>query len=446
MNQPFNQARYGLLRVGVVALAVALTLGLLNGAALAGPPGPGQDAPLVQQFEDVPDSNPFSTFINALYVDGIISGYGCGGAGEPCNPPANLPYYRPGATVTRAQMAKFVENGRRNIDVAVGDRLVLDTAAGNALDATTSNTTGEAVEGNCLGIGACWGVEGNTGSGGTGGDFNGGLYGVRGVNSGANGYGVYGPTSSTGSYAGYFDSANYRGVYVQGNTSWYSLFVDAQGSTVGAYVDGNMQVTGTCCGPQGYIVQNVDGTALEAGDVVTIVGASAAVFGDTPVITVKKATGATGTGLAGIISGGMYVPDAATKAAYTAQEQGRQAAFDARQAAEEDADANDTKMDARDFAVPDALITDAQGTVHPNSSTRIDAGGYAQIITNGPYKAVKVDASYGAINAGDLLVASPRAGFAMKAGKDAADGTVLGKALGTLADGTGTIAVLVTLK
>src|SRR6266540_3599573 len=31
-------------------------------------------APLVQQFEDVPDSNPFSTYINSLYLAGIVSG------------------------------------------------------------------------------------------------------------------------------------------------------------------------------------------------------------------------------------------------------------------------------------------------------------------------------------------------------------------------------------
>ena len=440
-----NRKSIAILLAGMMAIALVGFSGPAMAKQSAQPSG-GVTCPAGQCFTDVPASNPFFTFINNLYIDGVIGGYACGGVGEPCDS-ENRPYYRPNADVTRSQMAKFVDNGRRNIDVAVGEQLVLNTGLGNAIDATTTNASGEAVEGNCTSTGACWGVEGNSGSGGTGGDFNGGLYGVRGVNSGTNGFGVYGPTSSTGSYAGYFDSANYRGVYVQGHTSWYSLYVDAQGSTVGAYVDGNMQVTGTCCGPQGYIVQNMDETALEAGDVVTIVGAGAAVFGDTPVITVKKATDASGTGLAGIISGGMYVPDAAIKAAYTAQEQGRQATFDARQAAEEDADANDAKMDARNFEVPDAQITDAQGTVHPNGSTRIDAGSYAQIITNGPYKAIKVDASFGAIKAGDLLTASSNPGYAMKVTDYAsANGAIIGKALGDLNSGTGTIPVMVTLK
>ena len=41
---------------------------------------------------------------------GIISGYNCGGVGEPCIPPANLPYFRPGNNATRGQIAKIVVN------------------------------------------------------------------------------------------------------------------------------------------------------------------------------------------------------------------------------------------------------------------------------------------------------------------------------------------------
>src|SRR5262245_51349586 len=99
-----------LLGVGVIALLlVSLAIGPIGQAASAAPPAPaaGADVPLVQQFEDVPDSNPFSTFVNNLYLDNIIGGYTCGGAGEPCVPPLNRPYYRPNNNVTRAQMAKF---------------------------------------------------------------------------------------------------------------------------------------------------------------------------------------------------------------------------------------------------------------------------------------------------------------------------------------------------
>lgn len=58
---------------------------------------------------------------------------------------------------------------------------------------------------------------------------------------------------------------------------------------------------------------------------------------------------------------------------------------------------------------------------------------------------VRVDASFGAIRAGDLLVTSPAAGTAMRA-ENAAAGTILGKALEPLESGLGTIRVLVVLR
>jgi len=57
----------------------------------------------------------------------------------------------------------------------------------------------------------------------------------------------------------------------------------------------------------------------------------------------------------------------------------------------------------------------------------------------------KVDASNGPIHPGDLLTTSPTPGHAMKA-IDPKIGTLLGKALGSLESGTGTIEVLVTLQ
>jgi hypothetical protein len=58
----------------------------------------------------------------------------------------------------------------------------------------------------------------------------------------------------------------------------------------------------------------------------------------------------------------------------------------------------------------------------------------------------KVSAENGAIIPGDLLTTSSTAGHAMRAGDNPAPGTVLGKALGELEEGTGTIEVLVTLQ
>ena len=59
--------------------------------------------------------------------------------------------------------------------------------------------------------------------------------------------------------------------------------------------------------------------------------------------------------------------------------------------------------------------------------------------------ACKVDAGYGAIEAGDLLVASPTPGHAMRS-EEHAPGTIIGKAMGSLDAGTGTVKVLVMLR
>jgi hypothetical protein len=64
-----------------------------------------------QCFADVPAINTFYTFVNRLYQQDIITGYACGGVGEPCDQ-YSRPYYRPVNNVTRQQMAKFVDNSR----------------------------------------------------------------------------------------------------------------------------------------------------------------------------------------------------------------------------------------------------------------------------------------------------------------------------------------------
>ena len=59
---------------------------------------------------------------------------------------------------------------------------------------------------------------------------------------------------------------------------------------------------------------------------------------------------------------------------------------------------------------------------------------------------LKASAENGAIHPGDLLVTSSTPGHAMRAGPNAPQGTVLGKSLGALEEGTGVIQVLVTLQ
>ncbi|MGA7731207.1 MAG: M14 family zinc carboxypeptidase [Chloroflexia bacterium] len=63
-----------------------------------------------QQFEDVLPGSTFYDWIWRLTSRGIMSGYPCGGPGEPCNPPDNRPYFRPGNNATRGQASKIVAN------------------------------------------------------------------------------------------------------------------------------------------------------------------------------------------------------------------------------------------------------------------------------------------------------------------------------------------------
>ncbi len=55
-------------------------------------------------FVDVPPGSPFYLYVRCLSCRGIVSGYPCGGPGEPC--PGQ--YYRPGSQVTRGQTGKIV--------------------------------------------------------------------------------------------------------------------------------------------------------------------------------------------------------------------------------------------------------------------------------------------------------------------------------------------------
>jgi hypothetical protein len=60
------------------------------------------ETPTGQTFRDVPAANPFYVFIERLSLHGVISGYDCGGPGEPC---PGL-YYRPFNNITRGQVSK----------------------------------------------------------------------------------------------------------------------------------------------------------------------------------------------------------------------------------------------------------------------------------------------------------------------------------------------------
>lgn len=436
-----------------------------DGGNASAPSGPG--CPDGQCFADVPASNTFFDNANALYIDGIISGYACGGPGEPCDAD-NRPYYRPGNNVSRQQMTKFVDLGRRNIADAVGSSLLLGgplTVVGsttitgatvmssteiNTLVASTSSG-GEAISGFCTSSGPCYGIEGNaTEDGNWGGVFGSGGYGgVYANQNDEDGVGLEVHAQGAGAYAGTFASELYRGLYVEGDPDYYGIFVNAGSTTgLGGYVNGSWTVTGTCCGSTGIIAQNVGSTPIATGDVVTLVGSAPAVFGDNPVLLVKKASAKYDTGVAGIIDGGMHVPDAATRAAWLEQERNNQAVRQARSDAMTEAAGRGEKIDINKMEGPSSLISDAEGTVYRDSSvTTIAPDGYAMIVTTGSFQSLKVDASFGAIKTGDLLTTSTNPGYAMKVTNKAdAVGAIIGKAMGDWSEGTGTIPVLVTLK
>jgi plastocyanin len=74
--------------------------------------------PGAQLYDDVPSSNTFYQWINRLSARGHMGGYPCGGEGEPCGVD-EMPYFRPFANATRAQLAKIVSNSVGLTDTGV---------------------------------------------------------------------------------------------------------------------------------------------------------------------------------------------------------------------------------------------------------------------------------------------------------------------------------------
>src|SRR5207237_315161 len=67
------------------------------------------DQPTGQTFADVSPEHPFYRWVEQLAARGLISGYTCGGPGEPCDGQGR-PYFRPASTSTRGQTAKIDDN------------------------------------------------------------------------------------------------------------------------------------------------------------------------------------------------------------------------------------------------------------------------------------------------------------------------------------------------
>jgi hypothetical protein len=62
-------------------------------------------------FADVPPDYTFRLYVERLLLNrpGVMSGYSCGGPGEPCDG-ENRPYFRPNNPLTRGQTSKIVAN------------------------------------------------------------------------------------------------------------------------------------------------------------------------------------------------------------------------------------------------------------------------------------------------------------------------------------------------
>jgi len=58
-------------------------------------------------FADVAPGTAFYQYVESVACRGIMSGYACGGAGEPCDG-SHRPYFRAGNNATRGQLAKIV--------------------------------------------------------------------------------------------------------------------------------------------------------------------------------------------------------------------------------------------------------------------------------------------------------------------------------------------------
>ena len=240
-----------------------------------------------------------------------------------------------------------------------------------------------------------------------------------GVYASSDNYAVYAESKGSGpgqGYGGFFTSDSGTGVYGRSSAqpsvnnayapgvwghSEHGAGIYGSAGTWGTagYFDGNLIVNGdiSASGSKaGYVVDialNSGDEPLESGDVVIITGAAAPTVGAIPVPLVRKADSAAHTGVAGVVD--------------------------------------------RPYAgVENGHGDMAGGAVAP--------GEYLSVVTLGAVQAIRVDASYGAIRPGDLLISSPTPGHAMTS-QHPPVGAVIGKALDSLETGTGTIPVLVTL-
>ncbi|MEO5951931.1 MAG: hypothetical protein ABIQ44_05610, partial [Chloroflexia bacterium] len=203
--------------LAIAQLSIFAILGSVVGAAAQAPLGVLAQAATNQaqvqapqstrDFEDISPANTFFNNIRSLYFAGVVTGYPCGGPGEPCGP-ENLPYYRPGALVNRAQMAKFADLVRKSPGIFI------DTTNAQPIYARTSANNGRAIQGDSILGNGIHGVSSGGAASGVYGENVSGGFGVAGRSNGA-GSAIYGDNTNGSGFAGYFNG----NVRVQGTLS-----------------------------------------------------------------------------------------------------------------------------------------------------------------------------------------------------------------------------------
>jgi hypothetical protein len=219
--------------------------------------------------------------------------------------------------------------------------------------------------------------------------------------SGFTGYGiaVFGYSTASTGYAVYGVAQNGgTGVYAEGDNGGVGLFVENGGAIIygNVTVNGNIYYTGTETHTV-LIAQNVGTDSLVPGDMVSIQDSSQSVAAETPAISVSKSAKEYDTGFIGVVESYYSTSTAST-----------------------------------------------------NTTREIQKGDYLHLVTSGIFKSLKVDASYGVVHPGDLLTSSSNPGYAMKAQPVVISGrsiypteSIIGKSLGTLESGQGSIPVFV---
>ncbi len=235
---------------------------------------------------------------------------------------------------------------------------------------------------------------------------------VRGLQTNAttNSAGVYGQSNGLGG-KGVIGRADEGMVPIGVLGRSESLFGYGVLSSGNLRVLGDITATGSKAGYVSDIVLNGGKEPLETGDLVQIIGYDDAIVGDIPVIVVRLSKSAQSAAILGPIDCALVL----------------------------------NPVDERDYStVPRLQYDTPQFYVHKIEGP-IWPGEYGRVVTLGSFKTIKVDASYGPIHPGDLLVSSPTPGYAMAvpSGRSAITGTVIGKALGSLQKGWGEIPVLV---